>query len=116
MREHDLGTFDDEPPIGPEQITAEALDALRDVLDWSATPAHWETISPIIESIADALARGDLSALHAATIELDLASPYRVIKVGDEEERPPSKKLREQVVYLVHTMEPDDADGAEGSA
>ncbi|GAA0986344.1 hypothetical protein GCM10009555_063560 [Acrocarpospora macrocephala] len=110
MHEYGLGADDEEQPIGATQITADALDSLRDVLDWRSTPAHWAKISRIIDAMATALERNDLAGLRTATIELDLASPYRVLKVGEGDDSAPDH-VHEQTVRLIHTLEPKHPEG-----
>ena len=104
------------------QVLADARDSLRDVLDWRLPSTAWNEVAGIIAEMVNALAGGDLASVDAATVRLDLASPYRVIRVGDqiEGEEPTPRPVREQANHLIHTLEeelerPEAADGPPSS-
>jgi hypothetical protein len=99
-----------------EQAEAEAREILDDILAWRLTAGRWELVGQIVGSMATAQAQGDLEDLRRATIDLELVSPVRVIKLG-EKEVPPPQPLREQVNHLIHSLgaetpEPEGGDGA----
>jgi hypothetical protein len=111
--------LDDTEPAGTEpagtrqRAESEALEILHDILAWRLTPGRWQLVGQIISSMATARAQGDLEDLRRATIDLELVSPVRVIKLG-EEQAPPPEPLREQVNHLIHSLGEDPAKPADG--
>jgi hypothetical protein len=95
-------------------VESEALEILHDVLAWRLTAGRWELVGQIIDSMATAQAHGDLTDLQRATIDLELVSPVRVIKLG-QTQVPPPEVLREQVNHLIHSLGPDPAEPEGGT-
>jgi hypothetical protein len=98
---------------GPERdrtelIRTEALEVLQDALEWTARPAAWLGIADIVRGMAAAIAAEDLDALAAFTADLELASPLRVIRMGDQGVEPIPRELNERVNHLVHSLKPAD--------
>lgn len=88
-----------------EEARVDALDVLRDLVDWRLTPARWdEQVGPLVDAMADAWATGDAVAFVKATADLELASPVRVIKIGSTEGAPPPDPVRERRNHLVHSL------------
>jgi hypothetical protein len=56
---------------------AAALLMVRDVLEWSATPARWADISNTAATLTTAIALGDDEALQEAVYTLELLAPVR---------------------------------------
>jgi hypothetical protein len=102
------GLDDTEPADTRQQAESEALEILHDILAWRLTAGRWELVGQIIGSMATAQAQGDLADLRRATIDLELVSPVRVIKLG-ETQVPPPEPLREQVNHLIHSLGADPA-------
>lgn len=116
--------MDDIEPTGrddAERIVAEAVVALSEAGEWKeAPPGLWARISLILDSMDAALADGDFAALDAAVAELELASPDRVIKVGDRSWQPVPPTIRERMNHLVHRLDVsiapvDEPEAGEGS-
>jgi hypothetical protein len=84
-----------------------ALDVLTDVLQWRLSEARWTRVTEIVQSIDKALSAGDLTALVAATIDLELAGPVRIIRVGATPQVPASPPVRERVNRLVYSLTGD---------
>jgi hypothetical protein len=92
-------------------IRADALEVLEYILKLELTPARWERLAGLIEAAIDAEAAGDTHGLRQATVELELAGPVRVIRIGDTPAVPPPPKVRERVNYLVHELRTAGAAG-----
>jgi hypothetical protein len=85
-------------------IRGDALQVLEYILKLELAPARWERLAGLIEIAIDAEAAGDTDGLRQATIELELAGPVRVIRIGDAPAVPPPPRVRERVNYLVHEL------------
>jgi len=85
-------------------VVEDAIDALGDVLEWRLTAARWEFISGILGRMTAAATQPHGVALREATVELELASPWRINRFGDEVKGPPPKPVRDRVNQLVHTL------------
>jgi hypothetical protein len=99
-----------------EELVEDALAALDDVTSWRLTEARWVTVAQIIATLAAALERGDAEEFRAATIELELVSPTRITRIGEEPKVPPPPPVREITNVLVRSLVLDDADRADAGA
>jgi CATRA-Associated Small Protein len=99
------------------QIRDEALSVLRDVLEWSLTPARWEDVAGTLDGLGtglDLADPGQLGALAEATIALELAGPVRITKI-DKSAVPAPEGVRDRVNQLIHELtQPERADDADG--
>lgn len=95
---------------------AEAREILRDLLEWELPEHAWARPAEAVEAMAAALAAGDADRLGAATAALEQLSPHRVERVRDPAEMPPPEKVRDRVVFLVHSLGNDADDAAAGAA
>jgi hypothetical protein len=86
-------------------IRPAAIQVLEYILRLELSPARWEQLAAIIDIAIDAEAAGDLAGLRAATVELELAGPVRVVRIGAAEAGPPPPKVRERANILVHKLE-----------
>jgi hypothetical protein len=84
-----------------------ALDVLMDVQGWWLPQARWTRVTEIVQSIDKALSAGDPVALEAATIDLELASPIRITRVGATPQVPAPAPVRERINRMVHTLTSD---------
>jgi CATRA-Associated Small Protein len=84
-----------------------ALDVLTDVLQWRLPQARWTRVTEIVQSIDKALSAGDPIALEAATVDLELAGPVRITRVGATPQVPAPQPVRERVNRLVHSLTDD---------
>jgi hypothetical protein len=84
----------------------EALVLLDQVRAWRTTDEHWLRVASRIDDLAAALTAADQPAITKATIALELISPLKVARVGDDklEEAPPP--VRERLNQLVHDPDP----------
>jgi hypothetical protein len=90
----------------------DALDALLDASQWDLTETRWVAIEQILDAMQAALASGDRDAFVAATTDLELAGPFRIIRIGAGPVKPPPQ-VRERLNWLVHALDgtgPDDRD------
>lgn len=97
-------------PAQDEAVRAEALEILRDVLEWKLPPARWAGVAQIVRSMAVAVDAGDSDALREATAELELESPPRVTRVGAVPV-PQPKQDREETIRLTDSLEPGKPPG-----
>jgi len=81
-----------------------ALDVLTDVLQWRLPAARWTRVTEIVQSIDRALSAGDPAALEAATIDLELAGPTRIIRIGAPPQVPAPRPVRDRVNSMVHSL------------
>jgi hypothetical protein len=94
---------------GYHQVRAEALEVLRDVLEWRTTSENWDRIARALETMAAAIVKADLDALQVAADALELMSPIRIIRIGDVYGDPPPETVRDRVNRLVHSLESPEA-------
>jgi hypothetical protein len=88
------------------QVRDDALDILRDMLDWSMTPASWAEAEAILDRLGSAPSLADpdeLARLSDATIALELAAPPRITKI-DKSAVPVPDQVRERVNQLIHEL------------
>jgi hypothetical protein len=109
MRMDDVSSQGQESLSIDHETRAEALDILRDVGEWQFVPERWDEVAKLLGSMADGLAHGDVAAVRAATIDLELISPLRVrtirIGTGDAREIPPPDPVRDRANRLIHTLD-----------
>ena len=106
---------------------AEALDVVLDALQWRLADARWQEIERVLAAMAAALDAGDPGALAAATADLELAGPLRLIRIGAPPVVSPAPPIRDRLNQLVYSLggvtpgqQPGhdggmDGDGASGS-
>jgi CATRA-Associated Small Protein len=105
MRGHERDRSDEGPHPDSELIRIEALDVLHDVLEWKTTPEAWRHIARVLQVMADAISAGDPDVLAAGTADLELASPLRVMRIGETMVKSAPRSLRERVNHLIHSLE-----------
>jgi hypothetical protein len=86
----------------------DALMVLDDVTSWHLAEGRWATVTAALVSLADAAERGDAEAFRAATIQLELASPTRITRIGMAPAVPPPPPVLEIVNSLVRSLVPED--------
>lgn len=93
--------------------------------EWHLPPERWTEVAELLEELSTAVADGDATALNALTGELDEWSGDRVTRIqgtGDETPSDDDKRVPlppdqvEQVVALVHALDPDSPPGGPGPA
>ena len=103
-------------------VSQDALSVLHDVLEWQLSGTRWEGIAGSVEALAASLSTGDLAAAREAVIQLELAGPVRITRIGALPTEPAPPRVRERVNHLVFqlsggetpTAVPDQDEGAEG--
>jgi CATRA-associated small protein len=88
----------------PQQVVEDAVHVLADLLLLELSPARWEGIAGILEALAAEVAVSDLSNLGEATIQLELAGPVRITRIGALPTEPPPPRVRERINQLIHTL------------
>jgi CATRA-Associated Small Protein len=104
------------------ETKADALDVLSDALQWQLSEARWRAIEQILTTMNTALETGDMAALAAATADLELAGPLRIIPIGPPPVGP-TREARYLLNKLVHTLDgtmvgegPEDGEPGDSAA
>jgi hypothetical protein len=92
----------------PQQVLRDAVHVLEDLLMLELSPARWEGIAGILEALATEVAASDLSNLTEATIQLELAGPVRITRIGARPTEPPPPRVRERINQLIHSLSGKD--------
>ncbi|WP_158852132.1 CATRA system-associated protein [Saccharothrix deserti] len=91
-----------------DESADDALTVLGDVRSWQLTEVRWATVADVLAALAGAVERGDVEGLRVATIELELASPTRITRIGAEPAVPPPPPVLEIVNSLVRRLVAED--------
>lgn len=94
------------------QVLEDAIHVLEDLLLWELTAARWEGVAGILEAVAAEVAADDLSNLAEATIQLELAGPVRITRIGAMPTEPPPPRVRERINQLIHRLSGKDTNDA----
>jgi hypothetical protein len=88
-----------------------ALLTVRDVLEWSATPARWADIGNLAAALTTAIAAGDDAAALEAVYTLELFAPVRATALIDQGPAPVEvrSRLAEAIGILEDLAVPDAA-------
>lgn len=105
------------------EVRRDALSVLQDVLNWHLSSARWDGIADSIEALTASLGLGDIAAVQETVIQLELAGPVRITRIGAVPTEPAPRHIRERVNYLVHQLAHEQslaalaepADGTEGA-
>jgi hypothetical protein len=73
-------------------------------------------VTEIVQSIDNALSAGDPAALDAATVDLELAGPTRITRVGATPQVPAQPPIRERVNRMIHSLTGEAAATDRGQA
>jgi hypothetical protein len=95
-----------------QQVLQDAVHVLQDLLLWELSPARWDGIAGILDALAAEVADSDLSNLAEATIQLELAGPVRITRIGAASTEPPPPRVRERINQLIHSLSGKDMNGA----
>jgi hypothetical protein len=93
-----------------DELRADALDVLRDALEWRMSSARWTAVAAGIEALSTAVRSGDVARSQAAVYELELCGPVRASGFGDPPV-PAPEPVREEINELVHTLDGRTASG-----
>ncbi|XVS61692.1 CATRA system-associated protein [Actinosynnema sp. CA-299493] len=91
-----------------DESTEDALGVLADVASWRLTDGRWSTVTALLTALLDAVEDADVDAFRAATIQLELASPTRITRIGAEPAVPPPAPVLEIANSVVHRLLPQD--------
>ena len=87
------------------EARAAAHGVLTSLLEWRLPPPRWVRVAEIIQSLHDAVLRGDSSALESATTDLELLGPIRITRIGSTQEKVMAPTpVRERVNRLQHAL------------
>jgi hypothetical protein len=101
--------YPDEPPPSWDtsdvaDARAEALDVISDALQWRLADTRWQGIEQLLVAMGAALEADDLGALTAATVDLELAGPLRMTRIGATPVVPPPPPVRDRLNRLVYSL------------
>ncbi|MEV7994571.1 CATRA system-associated protein [Streptomyces sp. NPDC086077] len=105
--------------IDPEAAGA-ALRALRAVQEWRLPPEAWEEVGELLAELATAVDAGDTGTVDELTRELEISGGRRVTRIGagpdgtapqDDGKVPAPEPVRERVVALIHSVDPEPRPG-----
>ncbi len=82
------------------EVRTDALDVLSDALQWQLAEARWQAIEQILAAMDASLTSGDMDEFAAATADLELAGPLRIIPIGPAVgPTPAARDLLNKLVY-----------------
>jgi hypothetical protein len=88
-----------------EETRTDALDVLRDALQWRLTEARWSAVGPVVGTLAAAVRDGRTDDVRSATADLELLGPVRARSLGDQSTGPAPEPVREEINELVDTLD-----------
>jgi hypothetical protein len=88
-----------------EDLIADLVSVLHEVETWELPQARWEPVRALVEAVDDALRSGDLERVRAAVVDLALAGPVRITRIGEVPVAPVPPQLRERTNRLVHALQ-----------
>jgi hypothetical protein len=94
--------------LDPE-VRADAVDVLRDLVEWRLAPQRWARIEESVDALEAALAAGDVDALRDAVADLELAGPVRATRIGSVSPTCAPPLLLERANHLVHALTTEQA-------
>jgi hypothetical protein len=86
------------------RTTLEVIQILREARSWELAPARWVLVDELLTTLEVALSSGDMEALAAATADLELAGPVRIVRMGSAQPEPASAPLQDRVNELIHSL------------
>lgn len=92
-----------------EEVRQDAVSVLQDMLGWRLSTARWDAIAGSVEALATYLDVGDLAAAQDIVIQLELAGPVRITRIGAVPSQPPPPPVRERVNQLIHRLSGGDS-------
>ena len=87
-----------------DEQAREAAAVLRHVADWELAPSRWDLVDGLLDAMEAALDSGDAEALAAATADLELAGPVRIVRIGSSQPSAAPPLIRERVNQLIHNL------------
>ncbi|MBO3747407.1 hypothetical protein J5X84_15120 [Streptosporangiaceae bacterium NEAU-GS5] len=88
------------------RLRDEAVATLRQATAWRLPPARWDKAAAILEALSIALGAGDAAEFQSAIIELELAGPTRITRIGaaPEDLEPIPPPMHERLNHLIHQL------------
>ncbi|MGH3566596.1 MAG: CATRA system-associated protein [Pseudonocardia sp.] len=93
------------PAALDDESRTDALDVLRDALEWRLTEARWGSVAAAVGALVAALRSGDVDAFREAVSDLELAGPVRATGFGDTPTVPAPAPVRDEINELIHTID-----------
>lgn len=93
-----------------DELRADALDVLRDALEWRMSADRWTAVATGIDVLTRAVRSSDVARTRDAVYELELRGPVRASGFGDPPV-PAPEPVREDINELIHTLDGRAASG-----
>lgn len=90
----------------------DALDVLRDALEWQLTADRWKAVEQTVDALDTALVVGDTAAFREAVCYLERVGPIRATGFGQKPTvSAPDEPVRERINELIHSLEDPQSAG-----
>lgn len=90
---------------------AAALEVVSESVSWMLPELRWERVTEVVQLMDNALSAGDPVALDNATVELELAGPVRITRIGATPQVPPPPKVLERLTWTARQLAGGSAGG-----
>lgn len=92
------------------RLREDALDVLRDAMEWRLTARRWITVADALARLDAALLAGDPDAVRERVYELELSGPVRATGIQEDPTVDPPEPVRPRLNALVRAFEQDALD------
>ena len=106
MDSDQAGTDQSMSTVLDAELRTDALDVLRDALEWRLAPARWNTVAVTADVLHSALRTGDVDGFREAVYDLELAGPVRGPGDGEASTTPAPEEVYVVISNLIHTLDP----------
>ena len=96
-------------PLLDANLRSDALDVLKDVVQWRLTATRWATVRGALDAMRAAYGAGDADALREAVYDLELAGPVRANSLAGEEIGEPPAPVYDVANSLRHDLSGEGA-------
>ena len=81
-----------------------AVDLLEDALHWQLPSGRWLAVNALVDSMAEAFARGADEPFRRSVTEFELLGPVRGVSAQNPPREPAGDRARERINELLHTL------------
>jgi CATRA-Associated Small Protein len=86
------------------EVYEAAHDVVSDSLSWRLPEARWARVMEILQLMDEAISAGDPVALDNGTVELELAGPVRITRIGTTQQVPPPPTVLERLTRTARVL------------
>ena len=87
-----------------DETVQDAVVLLQDLVLWEMSPQRWERVDELLQRINDAYAARDATELRAATAELEISGPVRILRIGSKQSTGIPPMTLERRNTLIHSL------------